>query len=291
MGALLSAMLVVVLIALAELTGTRPPEGRELEASPLSAHDGAVHLAGTGTWLPLARALVRAFQETSPGAPLVVHDSIGSGGGMRAVADGVIDVALVSSPEGELRRAPCCRVIPIAVGAVVFGVNSSVAIDGLDREQVVAIFEGRTTTWPDGSAIVPLLRERGDSATRVAVREIQDLGTAMELAWAHGRWPIFLTDADMARALEDTPGGIGLHDLGSLQLEHPRVHVLPFERLRPGIETLSDHSYPLRRTLALVLPNPPRDRVAQFVDFIRSERGREVLVQTNGYLSLAPERP
>ena len=44
-----------------------------------------LHLAGSGTNLPLTRRLAAAFRARHPGQRVVVHESIGSGGGVRAV--------------------------------------------------------------------------------------------------------------------------------------------------------------------------------------------------------------
>jgi len=286
-GAAAGTALLLFFIGLIELTGPRPPAGRQATVTPLSEADGAIHLAGTGSWLPLARALARAYETTHPDLPAVV-DSIGSGGGRRAISAGVIDVSLVSGPETEHRQLDCCEVIPIAIGAVVFVTHPSVKITGLDRRQVVRIFSGQMTTWPDGQAVVPLLREQGDSATEVAVRFFSDLGPAMNHARQRGRWPTLLTDAEMARALEATPGAVGLHDSGALRLAHPSLKVLALDGVTPEVESLADGRYPLRRVFSLVVNHHPSAQVAELVDFIRSPAGQEVIAASGGYLSLLP---
>ncbi len=289
LGATAALLVLLGFVGLAELTGPHPPLARDVVPEPLREADGAIHLAGTGSWLPLARDLARNFEKLHPGISVVVHESIGSRGGRRAAAEGVIDIGLISTPEGEVPQPQCCDVIPVAVGAVVFTAHSSVKVRNLDQSQIVAIFSGRMTTWPDGEAVVPLLRERGDSATAVAEQFIPGLAKAIAGARSHGRWPMLLTDADMARALEATPGSVGVHDLGSIRLEHPELRVLTLNGLEPSIERLADGSYPLRRTLALYVPRPWSERVEMFVDFVRSPEGRQVLLRTGGYLPLPPE--
>src|ERR1700704_6586574 len=54
--------------------------------------------AGSGTNLPITRLLVEAFRQHHPENSIEVPASLGSTGGIRAVADGVIALGLISRP-------------------------------------------------------------------------------------------------------------------------------------------------------------------------------------------------
>ena len=64
-----------------------------------------LHLAGSGSNLVLTRALAAAFRVHQADARLVVHDSIGSTGAVRAVSDGAISIGLIARPLREEERA------------------------------------------------------------------------------------------------------------------------------------------------------------------------------------------
>jgi phosphate transport system substrate-binding protein len=290
-GAAVATTVLLVFVVLAELTGPHPPEGRDVRQAPLGDSDGGVHLAGTGVWLPLARELAASYGASHPGRLVIVHDSIGSRGGRRALDDGVIDVGLVSVPGREVPEVEDARSIAVALGAVVFAVHPSVSEHDVTSKRIVGIMSGEVTTWPDGRPIVPLLREEGDSATRVACDVIPGFAPALADARRLKRWPTLLTDQDMADAVESTPGSIGLHDLGALRIEHPAVRVLSLDGVAPSAEALSERRYPLVRTLVLLVARHTRPETDEFLAFVTSGPGREVIASHGAYLPLVGESP
>ncbi len=75
------------------LAGPAPSWAARRDAVPIvRPRSGAVAIAGSGSNLPVTRALVEAYRREHPSARLVVHESIGSTGGVRAVAEGAIDL-------------------------------------------------------------------------------------------------------------------------------------------------------------------------------------------------------
>jgi phosphate transport system substrate-binding protein len=289
-GSTIAALFVTVALIIGELFGPRPPQGQEHSLEPLSADGRSVHLAGTGTWLPLARALEDAFETEHPEIDVVVHQSIGSRGGRRAVSDGRIDIGLSASHRAAPRPLECCEAIEVARSAVVFAVNSTVRESSVTDEEVVEIFAGRRTRWSDGQTIVPLLRERGDTSTAVARREIPGFGVVADAALLEARWPTLLTDAEMGRALVETPGAIGLYDLGVISFESARLRVLAINGVEPNRQTLGSGQYPLSRSLVMYVRRDPRPAARAFIRFVRSERGQAVVRQGDVYLTLEGER-
>lgn len=282
-----SALASAVVLAV-EVTSPRPPPGRAIPRPPLSARDGAVHIAGTGTSLPLMRSLAEAYGRGAPDAARpVVHGSIGSGGGLRALSDGVIDIGLMGIPEGASRDPPPgVELRRIALAAVAVAVHPSVPDRALTSAEVVDLYSGRRSTWSDGSPVVLLLREEGDSATAAARRSIPGLDRALEVARRAGRYPTLITDADMAQALESTPGGVGFHDAGSIHLEGRAIVETTLDGARPTRQAVEDGSYPIRRFLVLALPTRRRPEVQRFVEFVASGIGQGIIAAA-GYVPLS----
>lgn len=290
-GSTAAAAIVTTIVIIGESNDSRPPRGWQTPCEPLSEGSQTVHLAGTGVWLPLARAFEAAFEADHPEIDIVVHQSIGSRGGRSAVSDGRIDIGLSSSSSDVPRTLECCEVIEIARSAVVFAVNPTVRENSVTFSGVVEIFTGRRSQWSDGQTIVPLLREQGDSSTEIASVVIPDFRQAMSDARRHGRSPTYLTDAEMGHALEETPGAIGLYDLGALLFEGSRLRYLTLNGVEPNRETISDGSYPLSRGLVMYLRQDLHPEAQAFVDFVRSEAGRTVLQRGDVYLPLMDDEP
>lgn len=289
MGATIGAAVVVAALVVGEIVGPSPPRGRTTPPEPLGHADGAIHLAGTGTWLPLARALAAAYEEQHPDRSVTVHQSIGSRGGRRAMADGVIDVGLVSHPEGHLPELSCCDVIPTVLAAVVFAVHPSVTETSLRQDQIVDVFSGRMKNWREGQAIVPLYRERRDSSTRIAGKAIPGFTDAVQRARASRQFLTLITDVDMERALVSTTGGVGLFDLGVIVLKRIPLRPLALDGVEPSAATLADRSYPLRRVLSLVVSREPNPATLDFLEFVRSPEGRAIIEDGGGYVALPGE--
>ena len=203
----------------------------------------------------------------------------------------MIDVALITYDLGRPPSPDQCRVIPVAQAAVVFAAHPTVKATSISSNEVVAIYSGEVDSWPEGGPLVPLLREQGDSSTRVARNGIPGFGEAVDEALRLGRWPTLLTDAEMGRALASTPGSVGLFDLGAIALEQTTLRPLALDGVMPSTETLADGSYPLRRVMALVVRQDTPARVGPFIEFIRSAQGLEVIRSSGGYLPLEVATP
>jgi len=281
-AALSATILAAGLIVLREASGPRPPTGSEAARVSLGQRDGAVHIAGSGSCLPLIRALADSMEVRGETLEVVIHGSIGSSGGVRAVEQGVVDVGLVARREGGPPRLRASRVIPLARAAVVVAVHPSVPGNEITNRELVEIFAGRQTRWSDGSMIVPMLREQGDSATGVAALAIEGLEDTIAAARRGDRWPTLLTDPQMGDALEATAGSIGLYDLGAIILERRDIHVLALDGVEPTQESIETGRYPLTRVLSLIIGPDPSPSTERVIELLESEASRRIIEEA-GY--------
>lgn len=243
----------LALVAFVE-AGPRP---RDVEAQALASMPREPRvLAGSGSNTLLTERLVDAFVAAGGGPIAVEPDSIGSGGGLRALRDGVIDGALVSRVLAPHETSDV-RAIPYARTDVVLATTARSA--PADRDALLALFSGR------GSSLTPLLRELGDSGVE-AVREVwPELAEAHEDAVRTQRFEVLYTDDAMARALADVDDAIGLTDRGQLRLR------------RSPARPLALVTAP--KVLTLVVRD---DRLDDFVAFLASDAARTVIADA-GY--------
>lgn len=257
------------------------PGGKEVtEASPAVATTDGLRLAGSGSNLPMARALSAAFPRDESHHP-VVHASIGSGGGVRALLDGVIDIALVSRPLREHEREQGLVATPYARVPIVVAAHASVPIDDLAREDLVALYEGRQRTWPNGARVVVLQRERGDSSHVGVSRVLPSFDDANEVAYRESRWRVLYRDDAMREALADTRGAIGLFGQGKIPEGLP-IHGLTIEGVMPSPATIENGDYPFTKDFAFVTRGTPRGETAAFIEFARSPEGRRIILELGG---------
>ena len=292
--AVLAALFVAPLLA-----GSRAPpfrEGQVPKDSPLHLRStprpaGVLHLAGSGTNIPLTRALADAFVTThgTRDVHIVVFDSIGSSGGVQAVYDDVVDIGLVSRQLSERESALGVEAIAYARVPVVAAVNLSVPDAAITAGELADIYAGRKTRWSDGSPIVVLQRERGDSGHIAVAAALPEFAAADEDAYRDRRWRVILHDRAMQEALAITPGAIGLLDVGAISLQRLPLRALTIGGFAPGEASVQSGRYPFAKDLAFVAVEAPTGLAADFIRFAHSDDGR-ALMRAHGYIPLPEEQ-
>lgn len=259
----------------------RPPflVGEVQAATPVRAEDGRVHVAGSGSCIPMARMLAGAFIQQGDVAP-EVHASIGSGGGLRALRDGAIDLALVSRPLRPAEEADGLVYTPFARIPVVVAAGLDVPDRSLTEAQLEALFGGVQTQWSDGSTVVLLLREEGDSSHRVVGSVLPGFAEATGRSRADGRRVLY-QDGAMQVALANTPGALGLHGNG-VDASLAGFRALAVDGVEPTGANVESGRYPFVKELAFVTQGPPSGEAAAFVSFALSSQGRALIRMRGG---------
>ncbi len=248
----------------------------------------AVSLAGSGSSLPLTRLLVEAFRRAHPGASLVVHESIGSTGGIRAALDGAVSVGLVSRALTASEAKLGLVVRPYARVAVVVAAHPGVPDACVSHAELLAMFRGARARWSDGARLVVLQRERGDSSFLAFAARIPGLEPANEAAYREQRWRVLYHDREMQEALMATSGAVGLFDLGAIEAQKLPLRVLCVEGVEPTREAVLSGRYPFTKELAFVTAGPPAGLAAELLAFVASREGRAI-TERAGYLALPLE--
>lgn len=293
----LAAALGVALSLLVSLVGTtREPftSGEVPRDSPLYLRSTArppevVHLAGSGSNLAITRALAEAFQAAHPDRHVVVFDSIGSTGGVHAAYDDVVDFGLVSRPLRDSEAALNLVVVPYARVPVVVAVNLGVPDDSISLPELLDIYAGRRPTWSDGTPIVVIQREPGDSGHDAVQQVLPEFAAVNDLAYREARWRVVDSDQAMQEALSITAGAVGIFDLGAIVLQRLPVRPLRIDDIEPSEASVQSRRYPFSKDLALVSLEPPVGAPAEFLRFLDGDQGRQ-LMRASGYIPLPEDQ-
>lgn len=293
----LAAALGVAMFLLVSLVGTtREPftSGEVPRDSPLYLRSTArppevVHLAGSGSNLAITRALAEAFQTAHPDRHVVVFDSIGSTGGVHAAYDDVVDFGLVSRPLRDSEAALNLVVVPYARVPVVVAVNLGVPDDSISLPELLDIYAGRRPTWSDGTPIVVIQREPGDSGHDAVQQVLPEFAAVNDLAYREARWRVVDSDQAMQEALSITAGAVGIFDLGAIVLQRLPVRPLRIDDIEPSEASVQSRRYPFSKDLALVSLEPPVGAPAEFLRFLDGDHGRQ-LMRASGYIPLPEDQ-
>ncbi len=256
-GALITSAVLIM-----DAHGGGAPALRSPQPAANATKQARLVIAGSGTTVPIVRRLVEAYRAKHPSADVIVHDSIGSTGAVRAVSDGVIHLGLLSRPlrdnEGnQLSTKPFARV------KLVMATHPSVREASLSRSDLVMIYNRERVRWTGGQKIVVIQRERGDSGHRALARAIPELGHANERAWRQGWFRVVYSDRAMEAALLATAGAVGVADAGAIAVQRLPLRTYPLEGLH--------------KQLAFVWRNQPSAAARAFFAFVDSDEGRAVL--------------
>ena len=260
-------------------------QGLRLSVAPKS---DILRIAGSGSCIPLTGLLAEKFMEANPDKKAMVYDSIGSTGGVRAVRAGDIDIALMSRPLNRSEKnAASLRVVPLARIAAVVAVNTSAGVDSISRQELEDIFMGKKKVWSNGTPIVVLQREKGDSSHAAIGSVIEDFGRINMDAYREGKWRILFKDQQMISALAGTTGAIGITDAGIVRFSGSKfISMLAYENQPPTAENLEQGTYPFYKDLSFVVVSGTGDeRVEAFLDFVRTDAAQEALL-TMGYIPM-----
>ncbi|MGH4003392.1 MAG: substrate-binding domain-containing protein, partial [Pseudonocardiaceae bacterium] len=85
--------------------------------------------------------------------------------------------------------------------------------------------------------------------------------------------------------LLSTPGSVGPLST-SFVTDHPELAVVALEGVEATPETVASGRYPMSRPLYLVTDGPAAGRAKEFIDYVLSPQGQQLLTR-HGYLTVA----
>ncbi len=245
-----------------------------------------IEVRGSDTMVNLGQGWAEAFMDKHPEAMISVTGG-GSGTGVAALINGTIDMAQVSRSmsEEELQQAADNGIdVHEIVGGrdgIAITVNVNNPVDTLSMSQVKAIYTGEITNWSevDGEDMeIGLYSRDTSSGTYVFFREF----VLDEEDFSDDALLMPSTQAIVEGVIQDE-GGIGYIGLGYLSDETKAVQI----SMEDGGEAFDPESseYPVARPLFLYVAGEPTGVMKEYVDFILSDEGQEVVANV-GFIPL-----
>ena len=145
-----------------------------------------IKLGGTGGDLGTMRMLGAAYKEKNPGTKVIVFPSLGSGGGIRAVIAGAIDLSISSRPLKEEERQAGVRDFPYGKTALVVATAGQQTLQDLTFRKLIDLYAKREITWPDGRPVRLVLRPMNDGDTKLVEEQIDGMAMAFRAAEKRG---------------------------------------------------------------------------------------------------------
>lgn len=247
-------------------------------ASPSAAGDFSgqtLTIAGTGDCQSLLHVLARKFEKAYKGVQIKVPESIGSAGGIKALADGKIDLARVARPLKPREQAADVVYHLFAKNPVVFVVNpKDTGVGNLSYQQIIDIYTGKINRWEQLEAgqgkIYVLTREPGDSSLRVLNKQIPGFKSIAKTVAK-----VFYSTPEAVAALIKHKNTIGFIPMA--EAKKTILQIVKINGFFPSAENVNAAKYKLVSPFALVSKGKPTKLAKAFIDYVYSEDGRAMI--------------
>lgn len=251
-----------------------------LVATPAADAGESLVLQGSTTVLPITVIHAEEFMKKNPSTKISVRGG-GSGSGIKALMDGVVEMAQSSRSirPKEIARAKekGIRIVEhvIAGDALAVIVHPSNPVANLTIEQLKDIYTGKITNWQEvggnNQKMMVISRDVASGTFRAFNKMI--LGKEKQRADAL----LQASSAAVVGAVTHTPGAIGYVGMGFLR---PAVKAVKVNGIKATVETLIAGIYPLGRPLFIYTAGDPTGLSKRFMDFILSPAGQKIVENT-----------
>lgn len=250
----------------------------------LAATAGAaepLRLGGSGACTGALELLIEEFRRSNPDVPFAPVAVLGSGGALRAVEGGALDIALLSRPLSDAERARGLRHVEYGRTPFVIAVGERIPVAGITSRELAQILSGTHERWPHGVRTRAVLRPEADIDTDLLRNIAPEVGVALDAAIRRPGMIVAPTDRDAADAIEKTPGAIGASTLALILSEKRAMRPLALDGVAPTVEALEAGAYRHQKRLSLAWgPRALRPEAGRFVEFVQSARARAILRAT-----------
>ena len=240
-------------------------------------------VTGSTTVLPIVQIAADEYMDMYSDVNIVISGG-GSSVGVKSAGEKTADIGMSSRDVKDSEKAnyPALNSIVIAKDGIALIVHPSNSVNSLAVEEIKAIYKGKYTNWSElGGEDMEIVVIGRDSASGTRefffehVMNREDFVTTMLEKNSNGA---------IKQTISQTPGAIGYVGLGYLD---ETVKVLPIKKgttaVEPTIANIQNGSYPIARSLYLLVNGEPEGLMKDFIEFILSPEG-QAIVKEEGFV-------
>jgi phosphate transport system substrate-binding protein len=255
---------------------------------------------GSDTIVNLALAWAEAYGRLHPEVQIAVTGG-GSGTGLAALINGTADMANASRAikDEERAQAQANGIEPVehvvAGDAIAIVVHPSNPVDALSIPQLSDIYSGKITNWQavggEDRPIVLLSRESNSGTHVYFLEEVLRGGREDDDTLFSPDTLLMPSSEGISAEVRQNPNAIGYDGLGYVTPDQKVLAVAPetgAAAVLPSVETVRDDTYPIARGLYIYTAGEPEGTVRDYLDWILSSEGQEI-VRELGFVPVAEE--
>jgi len=250
---------------------------------PLTAFAGdVIKVGGTGSALATMRAIADIFEKENPGVKVEVLPSLGSTGGIKAVIKGAIDVAVSGRELNDNEKGEGTKQEEFARSPFIFVTNKNNATN-ITIKEILQIYKGTKTAWPDGKRIRLVLRPENEASSIVLMGTSPEIRDAFEKAFKRQGMVTAITDQECAEILQKMPDSFGILTLDQLISEKLLLNALSLDGVKPTVKAIVNGSYKFYKPFYIVTTDKTSEPAKKFISYLFTTKGIKIL-EKNGYL-------
>jgi phosphate transport system substrate-binding protein len=258
-------------------------------AGPSSEQAKAIQIKGSDTMVNLGQAWAEAFNKRHPQANIAVTGG-GSGTGITALINGTCDIAESSRAieDKEIKQAASKGIKinreTVAMDGIAVVVHPKNPIKNLTLDQLREIFLGNIDNWKTiGGAKKPivLLSREFNSGTHIFFKEhVLRRGNAKGPEEFSPAALLMPSSQAIAEEVANNENAVGYYGMGYIS---PRQKVIAVAKdakspfVEPTQDNVRSNAYPISRPLFLYTNGQPQGLLKDFIDFITSKEGQEIV--------------
>lgn len=260
-----------------------------------AASDGPLQVSGSTTVNAVAADAAAVLHERT-GREITVDTQGGSAGGLSQLCSQEIQIAMSSKPiaDSDREQFSDCDYQPVQIGSDAVGIIVrrdvyDAGVRNLTVEQARGLFEGRILNWRElGGPDLPVFvydKEPGRGTREQLDKFLYGAGNPAPPPPTTDNFAIVGGNEETRTKMLSTPGAVG--PLSTSFIEgYPDLAAVSLDGVEASIPTIAAGEYPMSRPLYLVTDGPAQGRAKEFIDFVLSTEGQQ-LVTKHGYLTLA----
>jgi phosphate transport system substrate-binding protein len=236
--------------------------------------------AGTGMGLRAMERLGEQLAGTKGGILVKILPSLGTTGGINALLDGAIDIALAARPIKPAEQQKGLRQAVCLTTALVFA-TSKVASYGVAEEmssaRLPAVYTDPQPLWPDRTPMRIVLRSQAGSEVPYLIDKIPAMAAAFGHAYKRGSLPVGMTDKENVELALKIKDSLAITTLLQIRAENIALRPLRFDGVDPTAASLADGRYPLPLQMCLLVAETPAPATARFIAHLQTPSGATLL--------------
>lgn len=249
----------------------------------------SIQIKGSDTMVNLGQAWAEAFNKIHPDVNIAVTGG-GSGTGIAALINGTCDVAECSramEPK-EIKQAEARGIEPnqeiVGLDGIAVVVNPKNSVKELTMDKLKAIFMGNIKNWKElggpNRQIVILSREVNSGTHMFFKEHVLRSGNPKGQEEFSPYALLMPSSQAIADEVANNTDAIGYYGMGYIS---PRQKAIAVARdanspyVDPTVENVKSDSYPISRPLYMYTNGKPKDAVKDFIDFVYSKDGQEIV--------------